>query len=43
MKGHIRERSPGKWAIILDTRRPSDRQAQAPLALIPGQQAAGPD
>src|SRR6478735_8838535 len=22
MKGHIRERSPGRWAIILDTREP---------------------
>src|SRR6478672_10909618 len=23
MKGHIRERSPGKWAIILDVRDPA--------------------
>jgi integrase len=23
MKGHIRERSPGKWAVILDTRDPT--------------------
>jgi hypothetical protein len=23
MKGHIRERSPGRWAIILDTRDPA--------------------
>jgi hypothetical protein len=22
MKGHIRERSPGRWAIILDTHDP---------------------
>jgi hypothetical protein len=22
MKGHIRERSPGKWAIVIDTRDP---------------------
>ena len=34
MKGHIRERSPGRWAIILDTRDPADRQAQAQMALV---------
>jgi integrase len=26
MKGHIRERSPGKWAIVLDVRGPSGKR-----------------
>ena len=31
MKGHIRERSPGKWAIILDLRDPdTGKPGQAP-------------
>ena len=33
MKGHIRERSSGHWAIVLDTRDPNGK-AQAPLAFL---------
>ena len=36
MKGHIRERSPGRWAIILDVRDSRDGQAQAQVASFDG-------
>jgi len=29
MKGHIRERSPGRWAIVIDVRDPSQGDADA--------------
>jgi len=32
MRGHLRERSPGHWAIVIDVRDPTNRKAQAPLA-----------
>ena len=34
MKGHIRERSPGHWAIVLDTARPGDGQTQTQMAFV---------
>ena len=40
MRGHLRERSPGHWAIVLDVRE-RDRRAQAPLALVQGHEAGG--
>ena len=40
MKGHIRERSPGRWAIILD-RASADRQAEAQVAYLQGNEATG--
>jgi hypothetical protein len=42
MKGHIRERSPGHWAIVIDVRDPKTGQAQAQMAFLPGQQARRP-
>ena len=43
MKGHIRERSPGRWAIIIDIRDSGNREAQAQLAFVQGHQARGPE
>ena len=34
MKGHIRERSPGHWAVVLDVRDPEFWQAQAQMAFV---------
>ena len=34
MKGHIRERSPGRWAIILDVRDP-ETGSEAQVAFVP--------
>ena len=42
MKGHIRERSPGHWAIILDVRGSADRRAQTPLAGLRGTKRQAP-
>jgi hypothetical protein len=32
MKGHIRERSPGRWAIVIDVRDPQTGKRKAALA-----------
>jgi hypothetical protein len=40
MKGHIRERSPGHWAIVIDVRDPY-RQAQAQVAFVRRDEASG--
>jgi hypothetical protein len=29
MKGHIRERSPGRWAVVINVRDPSQGDADA--------------
>ena len=39
MKGHIRERSPGHWAIVLDVRDPSHGETKAEMAFISRDQA----
>jgi hypothetical protein len=33
MKGHIRERSPGRWAVVTDVRDPSQGDAD-PTAFL---------
>ena len=38
MKGHIRQRSPGRWAIVLDSPRRRNWSAQAEMALFCGNQ-----
>jgi hypothetical protein len=43
MKGHIRERSPGHWAIILDVPDPQTGQAPSEVAFIQGDEARGSD
>ena len=41
MKGHIRERSPGHWAIVIELRDPETGKRQAQMAYIHGHQAEG--
>ena len=36
MKGHIRERSPGHWAIVIDVRELANRQTQTQVVFIFG-------
>ena len=43
MKGHIRERSPGHFAIVLETREFRDRQASAQVAQLHRDKTPGPD
>jgi hypothetical protein len=40
---HIRERSPGHWAIIFSHREPASGQAQTPMALLQGDEEGSPD
>ena len=41
MKGHIRERSPGKWAIILEQHDPRPANANASGTASKGTKRAG--
>jgi hypothetical protein len=36
MKGHIRERSPGRWAIILDVVHPQTGKMASQVAAFAG-------
>ena len=42
MKGHIRERSPNRWATVIDLRDPKTGQRERKWHSFPGQQARRP-
>ena len=42
MRGHLRERSPGHWAIVIDMSDPHGK-AEAEMAFLSGNQAPSTD
>ena len=41
MRGHLRERSPGHWAIVIDVRDPDTGKRKRRWHTFAGHQAAG--